>query len=202
MAEPLEYSSLQVRGRSPDCGLGHCSLRLPPRLSPRLWGLSKLTIARDGPNQDHDHFWVRLAAPHFSIDELRPCGPGTDHKTPESRKYEKITRKNTKFPALDWTPKKQKNDRKNTKMPKFFFCSVMFSDFRGPIRDGGFGIFFALFFRFFGIQGFLWSSTRPAGLQLMRRKPIQKKHPPQQKHNLANFFGTICTNNPPLFESV
>ena len=91
-------------------------------------------------------------------------------KTPESRKYEKITKKNTKSPFPGWGPKIRKNYRKNTKMDQkspFLYFFGHFFVFSGPDPGRGILLFFSRnFFVFSGFRGFcnLYQARRVANL--------------------------------------
>ena len=82
-----------------------------------------------------------------------PAGLVQITKTPESRKYEKITKKNTKSPFPGWGPKRCKKNIEKIQKWRFLgqFCifSVFCSSFRAPTREGGFCIFV-----FSGFRGF------------------------------------------------
>ena len=77
-------------------------------------------------------------------------------KTPQGRKYEKITKKIQNPPPRVGSRKYEKITEKIQKCPgndHFCIFSVIFSYFRGPTRGGGFWIFFVIFsyFRPWGV---------------------------------------------------
>ena len=98
-----------------------------------------------------------------------PAGLVQITKTPESRKYEKITKKMQNPPSRVGARKYEKNTEKIQKWPKnHHFCvfSVFFSYFRVPTREGGFCIFFVIF-SYFRDSGVFVICTRPAGSQII-----------------------------------
>ena len=108
---------------------------------------------------------LHLELPSFSflpcvLAELRQSP-----KTPESQKYEKITKKNTKSPTPGLGPENTKKLRKKYKIGQFWAIFVFFFYFRGPTRGGRFCIFFRNFFVFLGFRGF-WA------LSQLRKHPI------------------------------
>ena len=84
-----------------------------------------------------------------------PCDPVgllQSPKTPESRKYEKI-----RNPQIQKIPKNAETAQKRASLGAFLcIFSVLFSSFRNPWGWG-----FRVFFRIFGILGFLGSAAGP-----------------------------------------
>ena len=100
----------------------------------------------------------------------QPCDPvGLVQitKTPESRKYEKITKKIQNPPFRVGARKYEKNTEKKQNGPKitiFVFFRYFFLYFRAPTREGGFCMFFCYFFVFSGFRDFcnLYQARRVA----------------------------------------
>ena len=97
-----------------------------------------------------------------------PAGLVKSPKTPETPKYEKITKKNTKPPTQGGAPKIRKKYRKNTqKWPKFWanfvFFRYFFFVFLGPHLGWGVLFFFRNFFVLWGFRGF-WALYQARGI--------------------------------------
>ena len=124
-------------------------------------------FGRDGTHERAPENAVWLLSPGL-IQHCDPAGLVQITKTPESRKYEKITKKNTKSPFLGWGPKIRKKYRKNTKMAQitiFVFLRYFFRIFGPQPRKGDF-VFFFVIFSYFRDSGVFVICTRPAGSQI------------------------------------
>ena len=100
---------------------------------------------------------LKTLAKKVSKKSLDPAGVVQSPKTPESRKYEKIT------PRVG----PRKTYRKNTKLAQsyrffLYFLGIFFSYFRGPTRGGGFCIF-SVIFSYFRESGVFGLCTKVSG---------------------------------------
>ena len=109
---------------------------------------------------------------------LRACGAATEPETPESQKYEKITKKNTKSPTLGWAPKIRKKYENGPKLSDFVFFSYFFRNFfvfSGP--NPGWAILYL--FVFLGFRGF-WALSQ-----------LRKHATPNQRKAQFYFIFTV-----------
>ena len=90
---------------------------------------------------------LRASFPKERATALRPCGFGTDYKTPESRKSEKITKKIQNPPSWVGARKYEKITEMAQKSPFLYFFGIFFI-FSGPNPGRGILHFFVIFSHF------------------------------------------------------
>ena len=107
----------------------------------------------------------QLSSVYFGAFVCDPAGLVKSPKTPETPKYEKITKK-YKTPHPGWVPKNTrkipKKYKSGPKMTIFVFFRYFFRIFGAPPGVGGF-VFFRNFFVFWGFRGF-WALYQARGI--------------------------------------
>ena len=122
-----------------------------------------------------------------------PAGLVKSPKTPETQKYEKITKKIQNPPPRVGPQKYEKNTEKIQEwsfLGQFCIFSVFFSYFWGPTLGGGFCIFFVIF-SYFWVSGVFGLFTRPAGSQDMLPPSACRTNRASARHSVP--CRSLCT---------